>query len=286
MKRLIAFVLTLSLSLIVFAQASSQSASVPRMLRFGGNIKSADGTPRTGVVGVMFSLYSEQQGGAALWTELQNVQLDTNGQYTVLLGSQHAEGVPAEVFTTNEARWLGIQVEADPEQPRVLLVSVPYALKAGDAETFGGKPLSAFLLNPNADASGTTTGTATTTQTTSSGVKTNSVNTSTSGGTANFVAKWIDATTLGNSLLYDSGSKVGIGTSTPAFTLDVVGGIEAVNSAFPQINFKQTSGTVQEYRYQIDADGAYRIYDITAGAPRFTLTQAGKVGVGTTTPGF
>ena len=40
----------------------------------------------------MFSLYSEQQGSTALWTELQNVQLDANGQYTVLLGSQHAEG--------------------------------------------------------------------------------------------------------------------------------------------------------------------------------------------------
>ena len=32
------------------------------------------------------------------------------------------------------------------EQPRVLLVSAPYALKAADAETLGGKPLSAFQL--------------------------------------------------------------------------------------------------------------------------------------------
>jgi hypothetical protein len=284
-RRVLVCLTAVLFSLTVIAQ-QTPTANIPRQLRFGGTVKSADGTPRTGVVGVMFSLYTDQQGGTALWTELQNVQLDANGQYSVLLGSQHAEGVPAEVFTSNEARWLGIQVEAEPEQPRVLLVSVPYALKAGDAETLGGKPLSSFLLNPNPDATGVTTGTATTTQTTSSGVKTNSVNTSSSGGTANYVAKWIDASTLGNSLLYDSGSKVGIGTATPAFTLDVVGGIEAVSSAFPQFNFKQTSGTAQEYRYQIDADGAYRIYDITAGAPRFTMTQAGKVGIGTTTPGF
>jgi hypothetical protein len=39
------------------------------------------------------------------------------------------------------------------EQPRVLLVSVPYAMKAGDAETLGGKPLSAFVLAPSEDSS-------------------------------------------------------------------------------------------------------------------------------------
>src|SRR5207245_7367940 len=32
------------------------------------------------------------------------------------------------------------------EQPRVLLLSVPYALKAADAETIGGLPPSAFVL--------------------------------------------------------------------------------------------------------------------------------------------
>jgi hypothetical protein len=33
-----------------------------------------------------------------------------------------------------------------PEQPRILLVSVPYALKAGDAETLVGKPVCDFVL--------------------------------------------------------------------------------------------------------------------------------------------
>ncbi len=78
------------------------------------------------------------------------MQLDSNGQYTVLLGSLHSEGVPADLFLTNDARWLGVQVETEPEQPRVLLVSVPYALKAADAETLGGKPLSSFVLNQEA----------------------------------------------------------------------------------------------------------------------------------------
>src|ERR1041385_5557505 len=146
-------------------QTQTSSQAMPHLIRFAGAITAADGTPRTGVVGVMLSLYSEQQGGTALWTELQNVTLDANGQFSVLLGSQHADGVPAELFTTNEARWLGVQVEAEAEQARVLLVSVPYALKAGDAETLGGKPVSAFLLNPNAaenNGSSATPSTATT----------------------------------------------------------------------------------------------------------------------------
>src|SRR5689334_9023907 len=150
-------------AVVGFAQSSAPT--VPRMLHFAGTIKSADNTPRTGVVGVMFSLYKDQQGDAALWTELQNVTLDANGQYAVLLGSQHSDGVPAELFTTNEARWLGIQVDAEPEQPRVLLVSVPYALKAGDAETLGGRRVTDFLLSPTATTNpdGTTTGTTATT---------------------------------------------------------------------------------------------------------------------------
>jgi hypothetical protein len=41
------------------------------------------------------------------------------------------------LFATGESRWLGVQVQVpgEIEQPRVLLVSVPYALKAADAET-------------------------------------------------------------------------------------------------------------------------------------------------------
>jgi hypothetical protein len=45
-----------------------------------------------------------------------------------------------------EARWLGVQPEGQAEQPRVLLLRGPYALKAGDAQTLGGLPSSAFVL--------------------------------------------------------------------------------------------------------------------------------------------
>src|SRR5215469_6226355 len=126
--------------------ASSSSASIPHLVRFSGNVKDDAGQPRSGVVGITFALYKYQQGGAPLWLETQNVQADSRGNYTVLLGSTNTEGLPTDIFTSNDARWLGVQVEGQEEQPRRLLVSAPYALKAEDAETLGGKPLSAFQL--------------------------------------------------------------------------------------------------------------------------------------------
>src|SRR6267378_2705014 len=121
---------------------------VPRLVKFAGVFKDELGKARTGVVGVTFAIYKEQEGGAALWLETQNVELDEQGRYTVLLGSTRSEGLPLGLFTTGEPRWLGVQVNLpkEVEQPRALLVSVPYALKAADAETLGGMPLSAFVL--------------------------------------------------------------------------------------------------------------------------------------------
>jgi len=125
---------------------ATRSSEVPRLLRYSGSVAADPGAPRAGAVGVVFAIYAEQTGGAPLWVETQNVQLDAQGRYTVNLGAVNA--LPNSIFAANEARWLGVQVLADsaPEQPRVMLVSVPYALKAQDAETLGGRPASAYLL--------------------------------------------------------------------------------------------------------------------------------------------
>src|SRR6266446_4568110 len=93
---------------------------VPRLVKFAGTMKDELGKPRTGVVGVTFAIYKEQEGGAALWLETQNVELDEQGRYTVLLGSTKSEGLPLELFTAGEPRWLGVQVNLpkELEQPR------------------------------------------------------------------------------------------------------------------------------------------------------------------------
>jgi hypothetical protein len=144
----------LSFRLFAFAQepasnSTSEHASiasaVPHLIRFAGVVKDPELKPFT-TLGITFSLYKDQQGGAPSWMETQNVQPDANGHYSVQLGSTQPDGVPLDLFSSGEARWLGVQVQGKAEQPRVLLLSVPYALKAADAETLGGKPLSAFQL--------------------------------------------------------------------------------------------------------------------------------------------
>ena len=126
--------------------AGSQSAAVPRLINFSAKATDAQGKPAPGVAGVTFSIYKDQYEGSPLWMETQNVQADLKGNYTVQLGANSPQGLPLELFMAGEARWLGVRVNGGEEQPRTLLLSVPYALKAADAETLGGKPLSAFMM--------------------------------------------------------------------------------------------------------------------------------------------
>jgi hypothetical protein len=192
------------------ASSGSTSSSVPPLVNFNGVLADTNGKPLTGTVGVTFYLYQDQQGGAPLWLETQNVQADKTGHYSVALGSASSQGLPASVFASGEARWLGVEVQGHTEQPRVLLVSVPYALKALDAETIGGKPASAFMMAPASNSKsqspilppGTITGS----------------------GTADFVPVFTGASTIGNSKIFQTvGGDVGIGTTTPAAVLDVKG---------------------------------------------------------------
>ena len=140
-------------AVVSLSGASASAQTPPRLVRFSGVVRDAQGQTRTGAAALTFSIYTDAEGGAALWSEIQNVTLDAEGRYAVVLGASRADGLPLDLFVSAEARWLGVKVGDGAEAARVLLVSVPYALKAADAETIGGKPLSAFVL------AGETTGT-------------------------------------------------------------------------------------------------------------------------------
>ena len=127
--------------------ATSASVQVPRLIRFSGTAKDESGKPLPGVLGITFALYKDEQGGAPLWLETQNVQADAAGRYTALLGSATEDGVPLDLFASGDARWLEVRGQGQLAQPRVLLVSVPYAIKAHEAETLSGRTLSDFVLN-------------------------------------------------------------------------------------------------------------------------------------------
>jgi trimeric autotransporter adhesin len=198
----------LSLAQLTFAQTTAETASaLPRLVRFGGTVKDLNGSALTGVVGITFALYSEQTGGGALWLETQNVTADSSGHYVAVLGSTKLDGVPVELFTSEQAHWVGVQVSGQTEQPRVLLVSAPYALKAGDAETVGGLPPSAFVLNTRVSGSGGRMNNgAPSSPSSSRAVPPSSSNVTTTGGTVNKIPLFTTSTNIQNSILTQTGT--------------------------------------------------------------------------------
>jgi len=211
--RVVCLIVGFLLSVLPMAAQTSGSGPVsaqvpPPLVNFSGVLTDVNGKPLTGVVGVTFSLYQEQQDGSPLWLETQNVRPNSTGHYTVVLGSASSQGISASIFASGQARWLGVRVQGQAEQPRVLLVSAPYALKAGDAETLGGKPASAFLAASGNVASGNNA----------------TANTVTGTGKKDYVPLWLSKTKLGSSQLFQStAGDLGIGTTAPAANLDVNG---------------------------------------------------------------
>ena len=207
----------------VAGQKSPDTSVVPRLVRFSGIANDVQGNPVTGAAGFKFALYTEEDGGSPLWMETQNVHPGPGGHFTVLLGSASPEGLPADLFTSEQAHWVGVSVDGQAEQPRVLLVSAPYALKAGDAETLGGLPPSAFVLVPPPVPA---TAVSPTKSEAAHDVSPDTACTAIASdgtATANQVTKFTGPCTVEPSAIFEFGGKVGIGTTTPAATLDVKG---------------------------------------------------------------
>jgi trimeric autotransporter adhesin len=192
------------------SRAQQTGAAVPHLVRFGGMLTDISGKPLTGTVGVTFALYTDQQAGVPLWLEMQNVVADRTGHYSIQLGSTKPDGISTDLFTSGEARWLGVQPEGQAEQPRILLLSVPYALKAGDSETLGGLSASAFVLAAlpsSASSNAGATSTSTSTSTANSAPPATNV---TGSGTLDFIPLWTGTSNMANSVLFQSGSGTSI----------------------------------------------------------------------------
>jgi len=248
------------------------TASVLRLMKFSGLLRDRAGNLRTGAVGLTFAFYKDQQGGSPLWLEVHNAQLEEQGRYTVLLGSTRSEGLPLELFSSGEARWLGVQVNlpGEEEQARVLLVSVPYALKAADAETLGGKPPSAFLLAEKAEGRETAEAKP---EAGKEAVKEGPGREGVVGpingeGIAGFVAKFTGANNIGSGSIFDTGN-VGIGTTNPNAKLSVGNGTIADPHVPVQINTGGIPGSVSAY-FGANKVGAYGLlvgYEAGGGLP-------------------
>lgn len=126
--------------------------------------------------------------------------------------------------------------------------SVAYAASAGNADTLDGYHASAFQM-----------------------VLTNPI---TGTGTTNYVSKFTASGTIGNSLIFDNGSSVGIGTTTPFRQLDVNGALRLQTGT---IDF---GNSVNNQIWVASNNINFK----TNGSEKAIITSGGYFGVGTSSP--
>ena len=312
--RLLPAVRALVVLIVVSASAISaqslqsvSSQSVPRLINISGVFRPANGQPASAVETVTLSIYADSEGGAPLWQETQTIALDGQGRYALLLGATQADGIPAAVFGTGDAKWLGTVFEraGEVEGPRIRITSVPYALRASDADTLGGRPASAYLLAPGAGGIADANAAAVE----AGGVTADVV----LPGTPNFLAKYVNGADVGSSGVFEAADgAVGMGTTTPFDRLHVrydnntgdFTGLAVQNTnggalAYSGMLFYDHTNALTQFQGYNNSTHEYRINNIArvspggafngsinfmlGGTSRFFANTSG-VGIGTTTP--
>jgi N-acetylneuraminic acid mutarotase len=118
-------------ALFLLTFLATAAFAVPQTINYQGYLEDSGGTPVNGTVSMTFSIYDVPTGGVSLWDETQNSVSVTEGAFSVTLGIANAIDLPFDV-----QYYLGVDVNSDGEMtPRAALVSVPYAMRAGVADS-------------------------------------------------------------------------------------------------------------------------------------------------------
>jgi len=190
--------MVLALGLIVCQAGVSEAASMGTAFTYQGHLYDANQVA-DGLYDFQFKLFDDPNVviGNQVGSDVNVPDVDViDAHFTVELdfGSDVFEG---------DARWLEIGVrpgdQNDPNvyttlSPRQEVTPTPYAIYA---KTAGGIP-------------GGITGS----------------------GTGNYIARFTGSSTIGNSVIYQSGTNVGIGTPAPQYDLDVSGDIRATGTIY------------------------------------------------------
>ena len=89
----ISVVLSTLLFVSICSAQQTATTAVPNLIRYSGTLKDASGAPIAATAGVTFAIYKQQDGGAPVWMETQNVTPDASGQYSVLAGKHDSHRI-------------------------------------------------------------------------------------------------------------------------------------------------------------------------------------------------
>ncbi|MGB2696612.1 MAG: tail fiber domain-containing protein [Candidatus Zixiibacteriota bacterium] len=247
MRRLLALT-----TIIIFILAASPCwPEIPHLINYQGMLTDDAGQPLNGTYKLEFTIYNAPTGGIALWTESHlGIEVE-NGLFIVALGK--FTSIPDSVFDEPQ-RYLGIKVDTHPElSPRIQLTSTGYSFRAEKSDTSDYS-----FQTLRADTADYALAT--------SAVESDS-----------------DWTISGNDIYSAVSGSVGIGTSSPAEKLDVVGTAQ-------MIGFKMSTGATAGHVLTSDGDGAGTWQAATADTD-WTISGSdiysgvsGNVGIGTTSP--
>lgn len=129
--------LKLVMLLMLLLNMAAYADNIPQTTNVQGRLTNPEGSPLINdTLQVIFGIYDAETGGTSLWEETDTVYTDKYGLFSQILGFEIP--IPDTAFESPD-RWLGIQVESDPEMtPRQRLTSVPYTFQALDADMVDG----------------------------------------------------------------------------------------------------------------------------------------------------
>ena len=130
----------------------AQASGAPFLFNYQGLLLDSAGSPvADGDYQLTLTIYDVITGGTALWSETQTVAVE-NGLFNATLGSVTAID-PA--WVDGRSLWLGITLQGEPEmEPRIALLSVPYALNANDVRNADIHPHTVLASAPGTAITG------------------------------------------------------------------------------------------------------------------------------------
>jgi subtilisin-like proprotein convertase family protein len=118
---------------------ASAVSAVPARVNYTGELMAQNGLPYSGNVDVTVRVYGQMSGGSPLVTEDLGTVTVQGGVLDAALDDLGA------AVATSDTLWLEFEVDGEILSPRQMLSSVPFAHRAGNADSLGGQPASAFL---------------------------------------------------------------------------------------------------------------------------------------------